>query len=200
MSQIGHKINIRGISGSGKTTFARSLGEVTGYRVIHLDELFWLPNWTESNRQEFKVRIAAELTEQPWIVDGNYSSVDHAARTDADTVIWLDFPFPIVFWRILTRSIWRAHSKTEIFPGCVESYQKAFFSSKSIILWSISNWGRARRNAKTAMAMAEQRAQNKTPGPIVYRLTSPLMAEEFLGAIADDPRFSATSQANSNVK
>lgn len=41
------RISIIGSSGAGKSTFARRLGEITGLEVIHLDKIYWQPNWTE---------------------------------------------------------------------------------------------------------------------------------------------------------
>ncbi len=176
MGQIGTRINIRGISGSGKSTFANSLGDITGMRVIHLDDLFWKPNWVESDRLEFKSQIAEVVTVPGWIVDGNYSSVEHAARSTADTVIWLDYPFLIVFWRIFSRSFARGWTRTEVFPGCRESLWTAFFSSKSVIWWSVSNWARSHRNA-------EKYFSNVPEGIHGVWLRHPKDAEQFLDSI-----------------
>ena len=44
-----NRVIIVGNSGSGKSTLAREMGERLGLPVVHLDKLFWLPNWIESS-------------------------------------------------------------------------------------------------------------------------------------------------------
>jgi adenylate kinase family enzyme len=39
------RVLVLGSSGSGKSTFARKLGEITGLPVVHIDQLFWEPGW-----------------------------------------------------------------------------------------------------------------------------------------------------------
>jgi adenylate kinase family enzyme len=43
-----------GSSGSGKSTFARQLGERLGIETIHMDAAFWKPGWVESDDEEFR--------------------------------------------------------------------------------------------------------------------------------------------------
>ena len=87
------RILVMGSPGSGKSTFARRLSDITGIPVVSLDALFWKPGWVESDRDEFRERVT-DATRQPrWIMDGNYSSHLVELRRDAsDTVIWFDLP------------------------------------------------------------------------------------------------------------
>jgi hypothetical protein len=47
------KIVVIGSGGSGKSMFSQELGEITGLPVIHLDKLFWRPNWTRTPEEEW---------------------------------------------------------------------------------------------------------------------------------------------------
>lgn len=40
------RVMIIGDAGSGKSTLARWIGVQTGLRVYHLDQVFWMSNWT----------------------------------------------------------------------------------------------------------------------------------------------------------
>ncbi len=51
-----------GSSGAGKSTFSRRLSEKTGLPVIHLDVLFWKPDWVETDKEEWKKILEKAMT------------------------------------------------------------------------------------------------------------------------------------------
>ena len=67
------RIVIIGCGGAGKSTLARQLGEKLNIPVVHLDKLWWKPNWVESSREEFDAKLARELAKPRWIMDGNFN-------------------------------------------------------------------------------------------------------------------------------
>src|SRR5215510_11229588 len=98
------RILVMGSSGSGKSTFAQRLSAITGIPVVSLDALFWKPGWIESDRAEFRARVAEVLRQSRWIVDGNYIAAEGELRRDAsDTVIWFDLPRATCMLGILMR-------------------------------------------------------------------------------------------------
>jgi hypothetical protein len=48
------RVLVMGSSGSGKSTFARRLSDMTGLPFVSLDALFWKPGWVESDKIDFK--------------------------------------------------------------------------------------------------------------------------------------------------
>jgi adenylate kinase family enzyme len=87
---------------------AWSLGERTGLPVVHLDRLFWRANWEPAPRDEARRQLAAVAEGDRWILDGNFLDEARADEPDlrfarADTVIFLDLPRRVCFWRVLTR-------------------------------------------------------------------------------------------------
>ena len=87
----GKKIIIIGCSGSGKSTFARKLHDVTGMPIYHLDNLFWKADRTHISRDEFDARLNEYMQKDSWIIDGDYSRTYEMRIAACDTVIFLDY-------------------------------------------------------------------------------------------------------------
>lgn len=82
---------ILGCPGSGKSTLAETLSKRTGLPLIHLDQLWWKPDRTHISRDEFDCRLKELLSEDRWIIDGDYSRTYEARIRSCDTVIFLDY-------------------------------------------------------------------------------------------------------------
>ena len=59
--------------------------------------------------------------------------------------VWLNYPFRVVLWRCLCRTIRRAITREELFSGNRESFRKSFLSRDSIILWAVTSHRRVWR-------------------------------------------------------
>jgi adenylate kinase family enzyme len=122
------RILVMGSSGSGKSTFARRLSEITGIPTVSVDALFWKPGWIESDRAEFRERLAAAVRQPRWIMDGNYvSHLGELRRDVSDTVFWFDLPRATCMLGILTR-IARSYGRVrpEMAEGCPEKIDFEF--------------------------------------------------------------------------
>ncbi|HUG29260.1 MAG TPA: AAA family ATPase [Candidatus Limnocylindria bacterium] len=116
-----------GSGGSGKLAFARELGERTALPVIHLDRLYWKPGWAEMPEDEWQEVHADLLEPERWIIDGNYGSTMESRLVVADTVIFLDLPRLVCFWRALRRH-WRhrAGGRPDMVAGLRERIDARF--------------------------------------------------------------------------
>jgi adenylate kinase family enzyme len=138
------KIVVVGTSGTGKTTLARALSRALDLPHVELDALHWGPDWTERPGDEVAADLAARTGGRGWVVDGNYSRHRPTLWSRADTIIWLNYSFPLTMKRIVTRTARRAILREELWSGNRETLSKAL-SRDSIVLWSASTWARRRR-------------------------------------------------------
>ena len=86
------KIIIIGCPGSGKSTFARKLRDVTNLPLYHLDNLYWNTDKTKVDTQIFRGKLFGIMNEEAWIMDGNFTSTLEMRIQACDTVIFMDYP------------------------------------------------------------------------------------------------------------
>jgi adenylate kinase family enzyme len=155
MDQPKHRISIVGTSGSGKTTLAKRLSRELSVPHVELDEIFWLPGWKTLERDEFRRRTEEALAGDAWVVDGNYSPVRDIIWERADTLIFLNYGFFLVFGRVLWRTIQRVFTGKRLFAGNRERFRQSFLSRDSIILWMVSTYRRRRKEFPRLMRKPE---------------------------------------------
>ncbi len=86
------KAIIIGCSGSGKSFFARALAEKTGIPLCHLDLIWWREDGTNIEREEFDGRLSEILSQDEWLIDGNYQRTMERRMQACDTVFFFDIP------------------------------------------------------------------------------------------------------------
>ena len=118
-----NRVWIRGTSGSGKTTLGLELGRRLGIETIDLDDLYWLPEWTPRPSDEFRTSIEEIVVRPRWIVMGNYTKVAPLIEGAADTLVWLDYPLGVTFFRVLKRTILRCATGELCCNGNRESFR-----------------------------------------------------------------------------
>lgn len=173
------RILIIGTSGSGKTTLARKISKALAIPDIELDALFWKPNWTQSNKEEFRSKIQASINKSSgFVIHGNYNQVRDLTWGNSDIVIWLDYSKKLIMWRILKRSIYRILSREALWANNKETIKKTFLSKESIILWS---WNTYEVRKKQYIDLIENPEYANIK---MIRIRTPKESDKFLKSIA----------------
>jgi adenylate kinase family enzyme len=162
------RILVIGSGGAGKSTLARRLGDKLTIPVIHLDRLYWRPGWVEPDRTEWAKKIEELISQECWIMDGNYSGTLAERLCACDTVVFLDLPRLTCLWRVLTRAL-RLHgrSRPDMAPGCAEKLDLAF------LLWV---WRYPARSRGKVLSLLEAHRSSCN----VICLRTPEQVENFL--------------------
>ncbi len=101
------RIAIIGSSGSGKSTFANNLGKKLNRKVIHLDKEYYHSGWEEKYpiKEDWNNFQRSLVEQQEWIIDGNYRSSLDIRLSQADTIIFFDFPVWRCLFRVFARTL-----------------------------------------------------------------------------------------------
>lgn len=89
------KVLVIGCPGSGKSTFARQLRDLTGLPLYYLDMIWHKADKTNVSREEFDQKLGEILKKECWIIDGNYQRTLELRLKECDTVFLMDFPTEI---------------------------------------------------------------------------------------------------------
>jgi adenylate kinase family enzyme len=121
------KVLVIGPGGSGKSTFARQLGEVLNIEVKHLDSFYWRAGWIKPSQEDW-LQTVTELTRgDAWIMEGNFSGRLELRLMHCDTIIFLDMPRLVCLWRITKRRLrYHNRSRPDMAEGCSEKLDLEF--------------------------------------------------------------------------
>ncbi|MCT4709094.1 AAA family ATPase [Enterobacteriaceae bacterium H11S18] len=105
LKDLGPRICIIGPSNSGKSTLAYAISCKTALPVVHLDQLHHHlgSNWKPRNRAEFLNLHAEAISQDKWVMDGNYIKCIEERLARSTGLILLDVPITIGLLRYIRR-------------------------------------------------------------------------------------------------
>ena len=89
------RVMVIGCPGSGKSTFSRTLHQLTDIPLFHLDMMYWNSDRTTVDKAVFRERLSSIIKKSSWIIDGNYGSTIELRLQACDTVVFLDYPLDV---------------------------------------------------------------------------------------------------------
>ena len=111
---------IFGRPGSGKSTFAYTLGQKIGLPLYHLDKYFFQSHWQERDEQDF-MRLQNKMVQsQEWIIDGNSTRSLETRWARADLVLYFNFPKTLCLYRIIKRRLQKNRGLDDRADQCPE--------------------------------------------------------------------------------
>lgn len=176
------RIVVVGTSGSGKSTLAEAVATRIGGSFIDLDALYWQPDWAGTPDEAFRTKITLATQAPRWALSGNYSRTRDLTWGQADTLVWLDYAFPLVMSRLLRRTVKRIRTQEDLWnTGNRETWRKAFFDRKSIFLWAMQTHGKY-RNTMTELLEQPEYTHLK-----LIRFQNPRQADAWLETLEQNP-------------
>lgn len=111
------KILITGNAGSGKSTLARKVAKLTNTPFYSMDRIVWQENWVQTPSEEVLNQTMQLIGYKDWVIDG----VSYEVMEAADTIVFLDVPRQVSYWRALKRNYkYLFNSRPELPPHCPE--------------------------------------------------------------------------------
>jgi adenylate kinase family enzyme len=163
------------VTGSGKTTLAATLGELTGIEWVAVDDHTWLPGWVPVPEAEQRHRFTQICARDTWILDSAYGIWADIPLARAELVVGLDYRRWVTLGRLLRRTVARIADRREICNGNVETLREAL-SRDSIVAWHFRSFRRKHERLVSWEADAA--------GPPVLRLRTPRQTEAWLSSVA----------------
>ena len=175
---IGERIVVVGITGSGKTTLARQLGQRLNLLHTELDALHWEPNWTPAEMAMFQQRVTKVIKTDKWVIDGNYSKVRHLIWPRTGTLVWLDYSLFVIMWRLFGRALRRTARQELLWGTNRETWRSQFCSRDSLFIWALKRHWSRRREYPQLLNQPDYAHLN------VIRLHSPQTTKDWLTKVA----------------
>lgn len=169
------RVIVIGTTGSGKTTLARAIA--ARLKVPHGEQDAWnhLPGWQEAPLKQFRAAVDAFTSQPGWVMDGNYTKAKDIGWARADTLVWLDYPAQVVFWRVLTRTLRRVIGRQELWNGNRETLRGAVQADAPLRWLFRTHWRRRRETPGLAAGY---------PHLTLIRLRSPREAVGWLRSLS----------------
>lgn len=120
------RILIIGNSGSGKSTLAQHLAKSLALPFIASDHFYWESDWKAATSEKVRQQLATVITQESWVLDGNFDHERELVWSQADCIIWLDYSLLTICRRIIFRNFFWVITQQQTWSGNRMTLQRAF--------------------------------------------------------------------------
>lgn len=148
------RVSVIGVSGNGKTTFARRLAAKLRVRYVELDAIVHQAGWRQASDAEVREAVRA-IVDSPegWVIDGSYvKKLGDLVFEHADMVVWLDQSLLLVMRRLVKRALVDIVTQRDLFNGNRQTWRYAFFQRESLVAYALAEHFRRRRETPAYFA------------------------------------------------
>ncbi|MFV1962774.1 MAG: adenylate kinase [Acidimicrobiia bacterium] len=178
------RVVVIGSTGSGKTTVASRLASALNLPQLELDSVNHQPGWAQLPHDQFQDAVAAFVTKERWVVDGNYTShgMKEVLWPLADTFVWLDMPRRVIMRRVVFRTIRRVATREELWNGNREPWTNFYHRDpeRNIIVWAWTRYDHVRDKYEQCMY------DGTWSHASVHHLRSPVGVGRFLSLVEEE--------------
>ena len=127
-----------GVSGSGKTTYAKQVAARLGVTHLELDSVYHQAQWTPLDDESFRSRVREVAHSPGWTMDGNYRVACPEIIDRVQVIVAVDLPKKLVMRQVITRTVTRSVRDEELWNGNKEKWSNMlrWDPQKSIIRWA----------------------------------------------------------------
>ena len=157
-----NKIVIFGKPGGGKSSLGRKLAAATGIKLCSLDLIEYKKNGERVSPEEYSQQHADLLSADNWIIEGLGTLESFWLRIDAaDTLIYVDLPYPVHYWWIAKRLLKSVFVNPEGWP-----------EGSSVLKGTLASWRYLRLSPRFWTPGLFEKIQQRAKGKNIYRITS----------------------------
>lgn len=143
------KILVVGYSGSGKSTFTKRIAQLYKIDKLHIDKIFFAPNWVEREDKVVESEIHQFMKKENWIIDGSYRSLAKDRFRQCDQIFIFDFNRVKCFYGAIKRRIkYRNKQRDSVAEGCKERLNWSF-------IWWVLFQGRRKKSKQLLISHKE---------------------------------------------
>ncbi len=133
------RIMVYGVTGSGKTTLAKRIGERTGLPWHAVDDLTWQPDWVSVPPDQQRALIEDVCAGDSWVLDHGYGAWLDVVLSRVQLIVALDYSRPLSLGRLIRRSVINVVTRRPTCNGNVETW-RTLFGGDSIVRWHLKSF------------------------------------------------------------
>ena len=148
-----------GVSGAGKTTYAKQVAARLGVTHLELDSLYHQAQWTPLDNESFRSRVREVALAPSWTMDGNYRVARPEIFDRVQVIVALDLPKKLVMRQVITRTVTRSVRHEELWNANQEQWSNMlrWDPQKSIIRWAWTTYDVTRQRVNWFERVANEK-------------------------------------------
>ena len=111
------RILIIGASGSGKSTLAKRLSQRLQLPFFPSDGFYWGSNWSHIPTDKVRQQVLSVISQDAWVLDGNFDNEHESVWKQADCIIWLDYPLRSILKQVAARNLRWTLNRQQVWSG-----------------------------------------------------------------------------------